>query len=111
MTAYPKIGILCTVMSDSFVETLEAEKGPMRENQGKKGTLVFSMQSLIGDRFLKRFFGSRLHRSWVNPIGEEKSLPENAAAEPAEPECPPNKDLSKKEAMLENNKTGETNRT
>jgi hypothetical protein len=33
MTAFPKVGILCTVMNDSFVETLEAEKG----DQGRSG--------------------------------------------------------------------------
>ena len=69
------------------------------------------MQSLIVDRFLKRFFGNRSHRHRANPAGEEKSLPENASANTAEPECPPKEDQLKKEAMLENNKTGETNQT
>jgi hypothetical protein len=72
------------------------------------------MQSLIGDRFLKRFFGSRLDRNRANPNGEALTLPENeekhpSAEKPAKPDCPPREDLPKKEATLENTKTGETN--
>ena len=67
------------------------------------------MQSLIGDRFLKRFFGDRSHRHMPNPAGEEKSLPENAAVKIAEPVCPSKEDLPKMEATLEYNRTGEIN--
>lgn len=69
------------------------------------------MQSLIGDRFLKRFLGNRTHRHRANPAGEALTLPEYAAKKPAEPGCPPREGLPEKEATLENNKTGETNQT
>jgi hypothetical protein len=71
----------------------------------------FSMHSLIGDRFLKRFFGIRSHRHRTNRAGEEKSLPENAAAITTEPEYPPKEDLPIMVEMPEINKTDETNQT
>ncbi len=75
------------------------------------------MQGLIGDRFLKRFFGSRSHRRGANPADEALTLPETEAKEPevkrlkaekpAEQGCPPRDGLPKEDATLENKKTGE----
>jgi hypothetical protein len=65
------------------------------------------MHSLIGDRFLKRFLGYRSHQHRANPAGEEKPLPENAAAKTAEPGYPLKEDLPRIEATLEKNKTGD----
>lgn len=73
------------------------------------------MQSLIGDRFLKRFFGSRLQRSRTNANSEALTLPENGekpptAEKPAEQGCPPSEVLPEKEAKLEiAKKTGSIN--
>jgi hypothetical protein len=67
------------------------------------------MYSLIGDRFLKRFFGNRFHRSKVNLASEEMILPANETDKLNKP-CytsignPPDTD-----ATLENEKTGEVN--
>jgi len=65
------------------------------------------MQGLIGDRFLKRFFGSRPHRHTASPAGEAITLPETDAEMPTEPGCLPNEDRQKKEPTLENKDTGE----
>jgi len=67
------------------------------------------MQSLIGDRFLKQFFGSRLHRRRVNPASEAMTLPANETDKPDEPGhttrgIPPDTD-----ATLENEQTVEVN--
>jgi hypothetical protein len=43
------------------------------------------MQSLIGDRFLKRVFGSCLHQRRVNPAGEAVTLRANETDKPDEP--------------------------
>ena len=43
------------------------------------------MYSLMGDRFLKQFFGSRLHRRKVNPASEAMTLPANETDKPDEP--------------------------
>ncbi len=67
------------------------------------------MQSLIGDRFLKRFFGDRSYRHKPNPAGEDESTLEYEAANPTELYCSPEEDLPNKEAALETNETGETN--
>jgi hypothetical protein len=67
------------------------------------------MYSLIGDRFLKRFFGSRFHRRRVNPTSEAVTLIANETDKPGEPGYimrgnPPDTD-----AMLGNEPTGEIN--
>jgi len=76
------------------------------------------MDSLIGDRFLKRIFGNRSHRRHANPAGEMMHTAGNGAEvvessnleieKTIEPVCPPSEDLLNKEAALEINKTGET---
>ena len=43
------------------------------------------MYSLIGDRFLKRFFISLFHRRTVNPASEAITLPANETDKPVEP--------------------------
>jgi hypothetical protein len=68
------------------------------------------MHSLIGDRFLKQFFGSRLHRRRVNPASEAGSPMENEGDKPTEPGYLPGEDLLENEATLENKKTGEVNK-
>ena len=59
------------------------------------------MLSLISDRFLKRFFGSRLHRCRVNPASEIGSPMENEGDMPTESGCLPEEDPLDKEATLE----------
>ncbi len=71
------------------------------------------MQSLIGDRFLKRFFG-RLHRHEASLAGEAMTLPEKeekvpSAEMPAEADCWQEKDLLQKEVPLEIEKPDEIN--
>jgi hypothetical protein len=105
MTAFPKAGILSTVMNDSFVNTLPSQKGQMRADQ-KKGALRISMQSLIGDRFLKRFFGSRLHRRRANPASEAITLPANETEKPDEPGYTTRGNPPDTDATLENEQTG-----
>jgi len=73
------------------------------------------MHGLIGDRFLKRFLGSRLHRSKDKLADEAATLPENEGKHPpeenpAEPSCLPREDLPNKEARQEIKKTGEINK-
>jgi hypothetical protein len=108
MTAFPKVGILTTVINDSFVNTPRSQKGQMREDQ-KKGALRFSMQSLIGDRFLKRFFGSRLHRRGVNPARGAITLPAKETDKPDEPGYTTRGNPPDTDAILENEQTGEVN--
>ena len=67
------------------------------------------MNSLIGDRFLKRFIGRRLPRNTANPVGETLISPEPTAEKPAEQDYPPSKDLPNEEETLEIKKTGEIN--
>jgi hypothetical protein len=43
------------------------------------------MDGLVGDRFLKRFFGIRLPRHRVNPASEAMTLPANETDKPDEP--------------------------
>jgi len=74
------------------------------------------MRGLIGDRFLRRFLGSRLHRSKGKLADEATTLPENEGnhppeENPAEPGYSPREDLPKKEALLEIKKTGEINQS
>jgi hypothetical protein len=93
-------------MNDGFVNTSRSYKGQMREDQ-KKGSLRFSMYSLIGDRFLKQFFGSRLHLHRVDLASEAGSPMESEGDKSTEPGYSPGEDPLKNEAMLENKKTGE----
>jgi hypothetical protein len=93
-------------MNDSFVNTPRSQKGQMRADQ-KKGALRFSMQSLIGDRFLKRFFGSPFHRRRVNPASEAITLPANETDKPDEPGYTTRGNLPDTDATLENEQTGE----
>jgi hypothetical protein len=65
------------------------------------------MQSLIGDRFLKRFFGSRLHRRRANPAGEAGNPTENEGEMFADPGFLSGEDLLEKEALQEIKNTGE----
>ena len=60
------------------------------------------MLSLISDRFLKRFFGSRLDRYRVNPASEVGRPMENKGDKPTEPGCLPEEDPLEQEATLEN---------
>jgi hypothetical protein len=78
----------------------------MREAH-KKGTLRFSMQSLIGDSFLKRFFGSRSHRRRANPDGEAGKPTANEGEKLLEPGYLPGEDPLEKVALLEMKNTGE----
>jgi hypothetical protein len=78
----------------------------MRKDR-KKGTLRFSMNALIGDRFLKRFIGRRLPRHTDNPIGGALTLPEYAAEKPAEQGCPTGEGLPKEEAKPKNKQEGD----
>jgi hypothetical protein len=80
----------------------------MREDH-KKGALRFSMQSLIGDRFLKRFLGSRFHRRRVNPASEAITLPANETDNPDEPGYTTRGNPPDTDATLENEQTGEVN--
>jgi hypothetical protein len=67
------------------------------------------MLSLIGDRFLKRFFGSSRPRHRANTAGEAMTLLEDGAEKAGEPDYPPRENLPKKEATAEDKKQGETN--
>ena len=60
------------------------------------------MLSLISDRFLKRFFGSHLHRYRVKPASEVGRPMENEGDQPTEPGCLPEEDPLEKEATPEN---------
>jgi hypothetical protein len=73
----------------------------------KKGALRVSMYSLIGDRFLKQFFGSRLHLHRVDLASEAGSPVENEGDKPTVAGCSPGEDPLKNETMLEYKKTGE----
>ena len=68
------------------------------------------MYSLIGDRFLERFFGSRSHRHRDNPAGEAGTLRENEAEKPKESDYTKKEDSPEKEALPENTKTSEINK-
>jgi hypothetical protein len=66
------------------------------------------MNSLIGDRFLKRFFGNRSHRHSANLTRVALISPEPTAEKPAEQDCPTGEGLPKEEATPENKLKGET---
>ncbi|MGE5224715.1 MAG: hypothetical protein ACM3PY_19945 [Omnitrophica WOR_2 bacterium] len=93
-------------MNDSFVNTPRSQIKQMREDQ-KKGALRFSMQSLIGDRFLKRFFGSRLHRRRANPASEAITLHANETDKPDETGYITRGNPADTDATLENEQTSE----
>ena len=65
------------------------------------------MQSLIGDRFLKRFFGSRLHRRGANLASEAMTLPANETDKPDKPGYTTRRNMPDMDATLENEQTGE----
>jgi hypothetical protein len=65
------------------------------------------MNALIGDRFLKQFFGRRLSRQMANPAGESPNLLENTAETPAGQGCPTGEGKLKEKAMSENDEAGE----
>ncbi len=67
------------------------------------------MYSLIGDRFLKRFFGSRFNRRRVNPASVALTLPANETEKPDEPGDTSSGNPLDTDAMLENEQTGEVN--
>jgi hypothetical protein len=60
------------------------------------------MYSLIGDRFLKQFFGNRLHLHRVNLASEVESPMENEEEKPTEPGYSSGEDPLENEATLEN---------
>jgi hypothetical protein len=65
------------------------------------------MQSLIGDRFLKRFFGNSLHRRGANLASEAITLPANETDKPDEPGYTTRVNLPDTDAKMENEQTGE----
>ncbi len=65
------------------------------------------MNSLIGDRFLKRFFGSGLRRRTVNPTSEAENPVGDQAEKPAEPGSFPEEDSLEKQAWQVMPTTGE----
>jgi hypothetical protein len=67
------------------------------------------MNALIGDRFLKQFFGHRMPRHTANPTGEVLTLLENTTEKPAEQGCPTGEGQLIEKATPENNKAGEIN--
>lgn len=67
------------------------------------------MNSLIGDRFLKQFFGRRMDRHTANPAGEAMALPANETDEPDESGIAMRGNLPDTDADLENEQTGEIN--
>jgi hypothetical protein len=67
------------------------------------------MQSLIGDRFLKQFFGSCLQRRRVNPASEAMILPANETDKPDEPGYTTRGIPPATDATLENEQTVDVN--
>jgi hypothetical protein len=65
------------------------------------------MYSLIGERFLKQFFGSRLHQRRVNPAKEAMTLPANETDKPDGPGYTMRGNPPDTDAPLENEQTGE----
>ncbi len=65
------------------------------------------MQSLIGDRFLKRFFGSCLHRRRVNPASEARTLTASETDKPDESGYTTRGNPPDTDATPENEQTGE----
>ena len=67
------------------------------------------MQSLIGDRFLKQFFGSSFHRRRINPVIEAMTLPADETDKPDETGYTTRGNPPDTDATLENEQTGEVN--
>jgi hypothetical protein len=67
------------------------------------------MYSLIGDRFLKRFFGSRFHQRRVNLASEALTLPANESVIPDETGYTTGGNPADTDVMLENEQTGKIN--
>lgn len=67
------------------------------------------MYSLIGDRFLKQFFGTRLHRPRDYPASEAMTLLANETDKPDEPGYTTRGNPPDTDATLENEQTGEVN--
>ena len=67
------------------------------------------MYSLIGDRFLKRFFESQFHRRRVNSESEAIALPANETDKPDEPGYTTRGNPPDTDATLENEQTGKVN--
>ena len=67
------------------------------------------MNALIGDRFLKQFFGIRLHRRRIIFAREAMTLPANETDKPDEPGYTKRGNLPDTDATLENDQTGEVN--
>jgi hypothetical protein len=81
----------------------------MREDHNK-GASRFSMDSLIGDRFLKKFYRSRSNRRRINPANVAGSSMENEGDQLSDPGNLLGEGPLEKEATLENKKTGEANK-
>jgi hypothetical protein len=67
------------------------------------------MNSLIGDRFLKQFFGSRLHWRRDNLAGEAMTLPANETDKPDEPGYTRRENSPGTDETMENEQTGKVN--
>jgi hypothetical protein len=67
------------------------------------------MHSLIGDRFLKQFFGGRSNRRKVNPVSEAERPMENKGDKLIEPGNLLGENPLEQEATLENIKTDGAN--
>ncbi len=67
------------------------------------------MNALIGDRFLKQFFGICLHRRRIIPASEAMTLPANETDKPDEPGCTTRRNPPDTDATLENEQTVEGN--
>jgi hypothetical protein len=65
------------------------------------GTGQVSMRGLIGDRFLKMFFGGLSHRRKENPACKAGNALENEAKKPTEAGCTSKEDTPEKEASQE----------
>jgi hypothetical protein len=79
------------------------------EQRPEKRSTEVLMDSLIGDRFLKQFFGSRFHRCRDNLAGEARTLPANETDIPDEPGYTKRGNPPGTDETLENEQTGEVN--
>lgn len=67
------------------------------------------MQSLIGDRFLKRFFGIRVHRRRANPVSETMTLPAIETVKSDEPGDTKKENLLDTDAAMGHERSGTDN--
>lgn len=67
------------------------------------------MLSLISERFLKQFMGSRLHNRRINPDSEEMTLPADERDKPDEAGYTTRGNPLETDAMLENEQTDGVN--